>query len=55
MHYTQMRPQCWDDFWHGNQPAQERGATMEVHFDDGTPEWAELHARASRAPVRDQR
>ena len=55
MHYTQMRPQCWDDFWNGNQPAQERGATMEVHFDDGTPEWAELHARASRAPVRDQR
>lgn len=55
MHYTQMRPQCWDDFWHGNQPAQERGATMEVHFDDGTPEWAELHARASRSPVRDQR
>lgn len=55
MHYTQMRPQCWDDFWNGNQPAQERGATMEVRFDDGTPEWAELYARASRAPVRDQR
>ncbi|MBX0330616.1 hypothetical protein K2Z83_23440 [Oscillochloris sp. ZM17-4] len=55
MHYTQMRPQCWDDFLAGNQPAQERGATMEVHPDDGSPEWAELYARALRAPVRDQR
>lgn len=55
MHYTQMRPQCWDDFWAGNQPAQERGVTMEVHADDGTPEWADLYARASVAPVRDQR
>jgi hypothetical protein len=28
---------------------------MEVHADDGTPEWADLYARASVAPVRDQR
>jgi hypothetical protein len=28
---------------------------MEVHYDDGTPEWADLYARASLAPVRDQR
>jgi L-alanine-DL-glutamate epimerase-like enolase superfamily enzyme len=55
MHYATMRPQCWDDFLAGNQPAQERGATMEVHPDDGSPEWAELYARALRAPVRDQR
>jgi L-alanine-DL-glutamate epimerase-like enolase superfamily enzyme len=55
MHYTQMRPQCWDDFLAGNQPAQEPGATMEVHPDDGTPEWADLYARAAIAPVRDQR
>lgn len=55
MHYTQMRPQCWDDFWAGNQPVQERGVTMEVAVDDGSPAWAELFARASLAPVRDQR
>lgn len=55
MHYATMRPQCWDDFLAGNQPAQERGATMEVHPDDGSPEWAELYKRALRAPVRDQR
>ncbi len=55
MHYTTMRPQCWDDFLTGNQPAQERGVTMEVRPDDGSPEWAELYERAQRAPVRDQR
>ncbi len=55
MHYSQMRPQCWDDFLKGNQPVQERGVTMEVHPDDGTPEWAELYRRALVAPVRDQR
>ena len=55
MHYASMRPQCWDDFLLGNQPAQERGVTMEVHPDDGTPEWADLYARAQRAPVRDRR
>jgi L-alanine-DL-glutamate epimerase-like enolase superfamily enzyme len=55
VHYASMRPQCWDDFWNGNQPAQERGATMEVRADDGSREWAELFARASLGPVRDQR
>lgn len=55
MHYTSMRPQCWDDFWAGNQPVQERGVTMEVHADDGSSEWAELYARALHAPVHDQR
>jgi len=55
MHYASMRPQCWADFWAGNQPAQERGVTMEVHADDGSPAWADLFARASVAPVRDQR
>jgi L-alanine-DL-glutamate epimerase-like enolase superfamily enzyme len=54
MHYAQMRPQCWDDFWAGNQPVQARGVTMEVRADDGSPEWAELYARALRAPVYDQ-
>jgi L-alanine-DL-glutamate epimerase-like enolase superfamily enzyme len=55
MHYANMRPQCWDDFLAGNQPAQERGVTMEVHPDDGSPEWAELYERALIGPVRDQR
>ena len=55
MHYANMRPQCWADFLAGNQPAQERGVTMEVHPDDGSPGWAELYARAQRAPVRDRR
>jgi L-alanine-DL-glutamate epimerase-like enolase superfamily enzyme len=55
MHYARMRPQCWDDFWAGNQPAQERGVTMEVHPDDGSAEWADLFERAQRGPVRDQR
>jgi hypothetical protein len=55
VHYTRMRPQCWDDFWAGNQPVQERGVTMEVHPDDGSPAWAELYARAQHSPVWDQR
>ncbi len=55
MHYANMRPQCWDDFLRGNQPPQERGVRMEVHADDGTPEWADLRARVVRAPVRDER
>jgi L-alanine-DL-glutamate epimerase-like enolase superfamily enzyme len=55
VHYTTMRPQCWDDFWAGNQPVQERGVHMEVHRDDGTPEWAELFARAQLGPVHDLR
>ncbi|MCW5850006.1 MAG: enolase [Anaerolineae bacterium] len=55
MHYANMRPQCWDDFLMGNQPAQERGVRMEVHPDDGTTEWADLYARVQHGPVRDQR
>lgn len=54
MHYASLR-QCWDDCWVGNQPAQERGATMEVHADDGSKEWADLYARVEQGPVRDQR
>ncbi|MCW5854340.1 MAG: enolase, partial [Anaerolineae bacterium] len=55
MHYANMRPQCWDDFLMGNQPAQERGVRMAVHPDDGTAEWADLYARVQAGPVRDQR
>lgn len=54
MHYTSM-DQCWADFRAGNQPAQERGVLLETHPDDGSREWADLYARANRAPVRDQR
>ena len=53
-HYASLR-QCWDDHWVANNPPQERGVTMEVHEDDGYKEWADLYARAERAPVRDQR
>jgi L-alanine-DL-glutamate epimerase-like enolase superfamily enzyme len=54
VHYARMRPQCWDDFWAGNHLAQERGVTMLVRADDGSPAWADLFARAQREPVHDQ-
>jgi hypothetical protein len=54
VHYADIW-QCWADGWAGNIPAQERGVTMEVHPDDGSPAWAELYERAGRGPVRDQR
>jgi L-alanine-DL-glutamate epimerase-like enolase superfamily enzyme len=54
VHYTTMR-QCWADFQAGNQPAQERGARLTVRQDDDTPEFADLYARASLAPVVDVR
>ncbi|HZO91028.1 MAG TPA: mandelate racemase/muconate lactonizing enzyme family protein [Chthonomonadaceae bacterium] len=54
MHYASLR-QCWNDCWVGNQPAQEPGVRMEIREDDGSKEWADLYARAERAPVRDQR
>jgi hypothetical protein len=53
-HYTSIR-QCWTDAQSGSIPAQERGVMMEVRADDGSPEWAELYARAERGPVVDQR
>ena len=55
VHYASMRPQCWGDFWAGNQPVHEHGVSMEVRPDDGSPEWAALYARAQRGAVRDQR
>jgi hypothetical protein len=55
VHYTDMLEQCWPDFKAGNQPVHERGVRLEIHPDDGSPEWAELYARAQVAPVRDQR
>jgi L-alanine-DL-glutamate epimerase-like enolase superfamily enzyme len=54
MHYTTME-QCWADFRNGNQPLQERGVRLHVWYDDGTGDFNNLHARASIAPVRDQK
>jgi L-alanine-DL-glutamate epimerase-like enolase superfamily enzyme len=53
-HYASLR-QAWDDGQAGNIPAQDREVRMEVHPDDGTPEWADLYARAEQNPVHDQR
>ena len=53
VHYADMS-QCWGDFLAGNQPVQERGARLRVSPDDGSREWADLYARATRAPVRDR-
>ena len=54
MHYSGMR-QCWDDFWIGNNPAQERGVRMETRADDGSREWTDLWNRLQHGPVRDHR
>ena len=51
-HYADIR-QCWDDGLHGSIPAQARGVRMQVRPDDGSPAWADLHARAERGPVFD--
>jgi hypothetical protein len=47
--------QCWADFQRGHLPAQERGVHMDVRPDDGSPDWTDLYARASQAPVYDLR
>jgi hypothetical protein len=52
-HYAGIR-QCWDDAKLGSIPAQERGVTMQVRSDDGSPEWATLYARAEQGPVVDR-
>jgi L-alanine-DL-glutamate epimerase-like enolase superfamily enzyme len=52
-HYADIR-QVWDDAFNGTIPAQARGVRMEVAPDDGTPEWADLYARAEKAPVHDR-
>ncbi|MBL7199199.1 MAG: mandelate racemase/muconate lactonizing enzyme family protein [Anaerolineae bacterium] len=52
-HYASLK-QCWSDGLAGNIPAQERGVSMQVRPDDGSAEWAELYARAERAPVQDR-
>jgi L-alanine-DL-glutamate epimerase-like enolase superfamily enzyme len=49
-HFANIQ-QCWRDAGSGSIPAQERGARMDVRADDGSKEWADLYARAERAPV----
>ena len=53
-HYQRQGMQCWEDFLAGNHPVQERGARLEIWDDDGSTEWADLHARALLGPVREQ-
>jgi L-alanine-DL-glutamate epimerase-like enolase superfamily enzyme len=53
VHYSSMSQLC-RDFWAGNQPVDERGVRLEMRPDDGSPEWADLYARAQQAPVRDR-
>jgi L-alanine-DL-glutamate epimerase-like enolase superfamily enzyme len=50
-HYAHNWEQMWPDFRNGNLPAQERGVRTEIWADDGTPEFAELYARAERGVV----
>ena len=45
--------EVWAEFQKGHLPAQEPGVRMHVSFDDGTPEWADLFARASQGAVYD--
>ena len=51
-HYVSIR-QCWAEAQAGSIPAQERGVTLQVRPDDGSPEWAALYARAEQGPVID--
>ena len=43
----------WEEFRKGHLPTQEPGVRLEVTCDDGTPEWADLFDRASKAAVYD--
>jgi L-alanine-DL-glutamate epimerase-like enolase superfamily enzyme len=53
-HYASLR-QLREDAQAGNIPAQEPGVRTQVRADDGSPEWAELYARAEAGPVHDRR
>jgi hypothetical protein len=52
-HYADIR-QVWDEAHSGSIPAQARGARLAVRPDDGSPEWAELYARARQGAVHDR-
>jgi hypothetical protein len=51
-HYADIA-QCRRDALSGSIPAQERGVTLQVRPDDGSPEWRKLYARAEQGPVVD--
>ena len=56
VHFANMRDHCWPHFrQHGNDPAQEPGATLEIWDDDGSKEWADLYGRLQAGPIREQR
>lgn len=42
----------WDDSAMGNLPAYEPGVRLETFFDDGTSDFADLHARTQITPIR---
>ena len=52
VHLTEIW-KVWEEFRKGHLPVQEPGVRMEVTFDDGTPEWADLFNRASKSAVYD--
>ena len=49
-YYAQIG-QVWTDAQQGNMPIHEHGANLTPLPDDGTPEWADLYARAGQGPV----
>lgn len=56
VHFANMPDHCWPHFrQHGNDPAQEPGATLEIWDDDGSREWADLYERLQAGPIREQR
>ena len=56
VHFANMRDHVWPHFrLHGNDPAQEPGARLEIWDDDGSQEWEELYQRVQQGPVREQR
>jgi hypothetical protein len=50
--YYRHEDQYREDFLAGNQPIFERGVTLEVLPDDGSPDWADLARRVQAGPVR---
>jgi hypothetical protein len=50
VHYAHMTD-LWADCLAGNHPVQDRGVTFDVRTDDGSPDWADLYARADGGPV----
>lgn len=54
--FADMPHHCWPHFrQHGNDPAQEPGATLEICDEDGSTEWAERYQRLQAGPLREQR